>query len=315
MGKCMKIAFIGLGHMGFPMAKNLLTAGHTLKVFDLNPNPVDALAKLGATPCPSAINTLADAEIVISIVPEGEHVRALYGGPEGILDHIPHEATMPEGILDHIPHEATIVECSTVDITTTRWLHDEADKRGVAMVDAPVSGGVTGAENATLTFMVGGEESDFTQVEPILNQIGKKIVHCGPAGTGQAAKICNNMVLGATMIASSEAFILAEKLGLSKEKFFEVVSGSSAQNWSITSYCPVPGPVPTSPANRDYEAGFTAAMMLKDLKLAVDAAQTTNSSCPMGAEAMSLYNLFCNTGESGKDFSGIIQWIARRDFK
>ncbi len=297
----MKIAFIGLGHMGLPMAKNLLGAGHILKVFDLNPDPVDILTKLGATPSPSAIDAVKDAEMVISIVPEGEHVRALYGGHEGILDHI--------------PQKAMIAECSTIDITTTRWLHEQAEKSGLSIVDAPVSGGVTGAENASLTFMVGGKEDDFSKVAPILNQMGKKIVHCGAAGTGQAAKICNNMVLGVTMIASSEAFLLAEKLGLSKEKFFEVASGSSAQNWSITSYCPVPGPVPTSPANRDYEAGFTAAMMLKDLKLAVDAAQTTNSSCPMGVEAMSLYNLFCNTGESGKDFSGIIRWIAGGGFK
>lgn len=291
----MKVGFIGLGHMGLPMAQNLLKAGYTLSVYDINPKPLEILASLGATIAKSSIDAVLDTDMVITIVPEGEHVRTVYDGPDGILDHI--------------PSKAMVVECSTIDINTTRWLHEEAEKRGLSMVDAPVSGGVTGAENATLTFMVGGEKADFDKVEPILNKMGQKIIHCGPAGTGQAAKICNNMVLGATMIASSEAFILAKKLGLSKEKFFEVASGSSAQNWSITSYCPVPGPVPTSPANRDYQAGFTAAMMLKDLKLAVDAADTTEASCPIGTEAMSLYKLFCDTDDSQKDFSAIIRWI------
>lgn len=292
----MKIAFIGLGHMGLPMARNLLIAGHSLTVYDIVPDPMSRLRDLGATPAESALGAIVDAEMVITILPEGQHVRAVYDGPEGILDHI------PRGTL--------IAECSTMDMATTAWIHEEAEKRGLKLLDAPVSGGVTGAEKGTLTFMVGGTEAGFEAATPVLEVMGQKIIHCGEATTGQAAKICNNMVLGVTMIASSEAFVLAEKLGLSKEKFFEVTSGSSAQNWSITSYCPVPGPVPTSPANRDYAAGFTAAMMLKDLKLAMDAAQASGSSCPMGAEAMSLYSLFCNAGQENKDFSGIIRWIS-----
>lgn len=291
----MKIAFIGLGHMGLPMAKNLLKAGHCLRAYDITPAPVEELRDLGAYGAESCVDAVDKADVILSILPEGKHVRDVYGGENGVLNHI--------------STDAVVAECSTMDMATTRWLHEEAENRGIRLLDAPVSGGVTGAANGTLTFMVGGTPADFAQIKPILENMGQRIIHCGDAGTGQAAKICNNMVLGATMIASSEAFILAEKLGLSKDKFFEVASGSSAQNWSITSYCPVPGPVPTSPANRDYEAGFTAAMMLKDLKLAADAAQTSNTFCPMGAEALALYSLFCNAGQSQKDFSGIIQML------
>lgn len=292
----MKIAFIGLGHMGGPMATNLLKAGQDLTVFDLSSSAVQSLASEGAQAASSVKEAVQGADVVITMLPEGKHVRSVYLGPDGIFENV--------------SSKALLIECSTTDMATSRLMHSEAEARGITLLDAPVSGGVGGAKAGTLTFMVGGSESGFECAKPILENMGKNIIHCGDSGCGQAAKICNNMVLGATMIATSEAFNLAGKLGLSVEKFFEVASQSSAQSWSMTSYCPVPGPVPTSPANRDYEAGFTAAMMLKDLKLAVDAAQSSSSSCPMGAEAMSLYSLFCANGGGNKDFSGIISWIS-----
>lgn len=292
----MKIAFIGLGHMGGPMATNLLKAGQDLTVFDLSSSAVQSLASEGAQAASSVKEAVQGADVVITMLPEGKHVRSVYLGPDGIFENV--------------SSKALLIECSTTDMATSRLMHTEAESRGITLLDAPVSGGVGGAKAGTLTFMVGGSEGGFECAKPILEHMGKNIIHCGDSGCGQAAKICNNMVLGATMIATSEAFNLAAKLGLSVEKFFEVASQSSAQSWSMTSYCPAPGPVPTSPANRDYEAGFTAAMMLKDLKLAVDAAQSSSSSCPMGAEAMSLYSLFCANGGGHKDFSGIISWIS-----
>jgi len=292
----MKIAFIGLGHMGGPMASNLLKAGQDLTVFDLSSDAVQTLVSEGAESASSVKEAVQGVDVVITMLPEGKHVRSVYQGSEGIFENV--------------SSKALLIECSTTDMTTSRLMHEEAELRGITLLDAPVSGGVGGAKAGTLTFMVGGSADGFDRAKPILENMGKNIIHCGDSGCGQAAKICNNMVLGATMIATSEAFNLAGKLGLSVEKFFEVASQSSAQSWSMTSYCPAPGPVPTSPANRNYEAGFTAAMMLKDLKLAVDAAQTSHSSCPMGAEAMSLYSLFCANGGGAKDFSGIISWIS-----
>lgn len=273
-----EIAFIGLGHMGLPMAKNLLNAGHRVKGYDINLEALEAFSLEGGQPCDDIPSTVKGAEVVITMLPEGKHVRDVYEGPLGIFKHI--------------SPETRIAECSTIDIETARYIHDEANKKGFKLIDAPVSGGVSGAEAATLTFMIGGRKEDFEVLKPILEKLGRTLIYCGGPGLGQAAKICNNLILGITMIGVCEAFNLAEKLGLDMNTFFEVTSQSSAQCWSITKYCPVPGPVPTSPANRNYVAGFTAAMMMKDLTLAAQAAKLTENADPLGAEALSLYTLF-----------------------
>ncbi|OJW52537.1 MAG: 3-hydroxyisobutyrate dehydrogenase [Alphaproteobacteria bacterium 41-28] len=289
------IAFIGLGHMGLPMAKNLVKTGHVVKGYDIVPQAVEAFTKEGGIGCKDIASTVADAEIVITMLPEGKHVRAAFEGSQGIFNLV------KPGTL--------IAECSTIDIETSRHIHKEAEEKGMRLIDAPVSGGVAGAESATITFMVGGRRHDFEALKPYLEMMGKTIIYCGEAGLGQVAKICNNLILGITMIGASEAFNLAERLGLDAMKFFEVASQSSAQCWSISKYCPAPGPVPTSPANHDYAPGFTASMMLKDLKLATDAAQLTSSASPLGTEAMSLYTLFCNNGGQSLDFSGILRFL------
>jgi 3-hydroxyisobutyrate dehydrogenase len=239
---------------------------------------------------------------VITMLPEGPHVRAAFQGEDGVL------ARAAPGAL--------LIDCSTIDVATARAVNEAAAAgdggRGLEVLDAPVSGGVAGAENATLTFMVGGSDAGFARAEPILRQIGRAVIHAGPSGNGQAAKICNNMILGISMIAVCEAFVLAERLGLSAQKLFEISSQSSGQCWSMTSYCPVPGPVPTSPANRDYRPGFTAAMMAKDLRLAQAAAQGAAAPTPLGAAAHSLYGLFVGAGHGGLDFSAIIKLIDGR---
>ncbi len=291
------IGFIGLGHMGLPMAINLVKAGHQVAGYDLVPAALEAFKGAGGQVAQDIPACVTDADVVITMLPEGKHVRAAY-----------------EDIFKHVKKDVLIAECSTIDIETSRSIHAEAEARGLRLIDAPVSGGVIGAEAATLTFMVGGREEDFNALKPYLEVMGKTIIYCGAAGLGQAAKICNNLVLGISMIGACEGFNLAEKLGLDAFKFFEVAAQSSAQCWSITKYCPVPGPVPTSPANRDYAAGFTAAMMLKDLKLAENAAQLTNASSPLGAEAMALYSLFCQNGGQGLDFSGIMKFL-KGDYK
>ncbi|MBX9621767.1 MAG: 3-hydroxyisobutyrate dehydrogenase [Alphaproteobacteria bacterium] len=290
-----QIAFIGLGHMGFPMAKNLLKAGHEVTGYDLVPEALEAFAKAGGKAGKSIAETVHDATLIITMLPEGKHVWAAYEGSRGIFNHV--------------QQGALIAECSTIDIETARHIHKIAEDKGIRLIDAPVSGGVAGAEEATITFMVGGAKVDFEAILPYLGLMGKKVIHCGGAGLGQAAKICNNLILGITMIGVSEAFNLAEKLGLEAQTLFDVTSESSAQCWSITKYCPVPGPVPTSPANRDYTPGFTTAMMLKDLKLASQAAQLTSNATPLGEEALSLYTLFCNQGGKEEDFSGIIKFL------
>ncbi|MBY0273182.1 MAG: 3-hydroxyisobutyrate dehydrogenase [Alphaproteobacteria bacterium] len=290
-----QIAFIGLGHMGLPMAKNLLKAGHEVTGYDLVPETLETFVKAGGKAGKSIAAAVKGATLVITMLPEGKHVRAAYEGSEGIFNHV--------------QQTALIAECSTIDIETARYIHELAESKGLRLIDAPVSGGVAGAEAATITFMVGGTKTDFEATLPYLELMGKKIIHCGGAGLGQAAKICNNLILGITMIGVSEAFNLAEKLGLEAQTIFDVTSESSAQCWSITKYCPVPGPVPTSPANQDYRPGFTAAMMLKDLKLASQAAQLTSNATPLGEEALSLYTLFCNQGGKEKDFSGIIKFL------
>jgi 3-hydroxyisobutyrate dehydrogenase len=290
------IGFIGLGNMGLPMARNLMRAGHRLRAFDVVPASVEAAVAAGAAAAGSAAEAAAGAEVVITMLPEGRHVREVWLGAAGILAH-----AAPETLL---------IDCSTIDVETARAVNRAAGDRGLEVLDAPVSGGVAGAENATLTFMVGGSEAGVARARPVLAQMGKAVVHAGGSGNGQAAKICNNMMLGISMIGVCEAFVLAERLGLAADKLFEVSSQSSGQCWSLTSYCPVPGLVPSSPANRGYQAGFTAAMMAKDLRLAQDAAQSVDAPTPLGAQARQLYALFTNGGHGRLDFSAIIKMLA-----
>ncbi len=286
------IAFIGLGNMGGPMAANLVKAGHRVVGFDLVEKLRRDAAASGVTIAGSARAAVAEADVVITMLPAGRHVIAAWS------DILP--AARPG---------ALFIDCSTIDVESARRAHQAADATAMPSLDAPVSGGVGGAVAATLTFMAGGSEAAFAAGKPILEAMGKRIVHCGGAGAGQAAKICNNMILGATMIATCEAFALAEKLGLSAQALYDVASTSSGQSWSLTTYCPVPGPVPASPANRDYKPGFAAALMLKDLRLAQEAAAGVGAVTPIGAQAAQLYALFAAAGHAGEDFSGIINFI------
>jgi 3-hydroxyisobutyrate dehydrogenase len=290
-----RIGFVGLGNMGLPMALNLIKAGHRVEGFDVNGAAVAKLTDAGGAELESVKLAASRADVLITMLPSGNEVREVY------LD--------PAGVLESANLGTLLIDSSTIDVETARLVGAAAQARGLAMVDAPVSGGVGGAQAATLTFMVGGPEAAFIRAKPVLDGMGKTVVHAGGPGNGQAAKICNNMILGASMIVTAEAFVLAEKLGLDKQKLFDIASKSSGQSWSMTSYCPVPGPVPTSPANRDYQAGFTAAMMLKDLKLAQDAAQAAGVATPLGAEAAALYALYVGQGEGGRDFSGIIRFL------
>jgi 3-hydroxyisobutyrate dehydrogenase len=293
-----RIGFIGLGNMGLPMAQNLIKAGHQVEGVDVNPAAVAKLKAAGGMIDETAKSAAARADVVITMLPSGKEVREVYLGAGGII-----EDANPGTLL---------IDCSTIDVDSARAVAAEADKKGLMMLDAPVSGGVTGATAATLTFMVGGSGQAFTRAESILQEMGKTIIHAGGAGNGQAAKICNNMILGVSMIAVSEAFALAEKLGLDHQKLFDISSKSSGQCWSMTSYCPVPGPVPTSPANRGYQAGFTAAMMLKDLRLAQEASEVAGATTPLGYEAMSFYERFVSLDVSKNgaiDFSGIYLYV------
>jgi 3-hydroxyisobutyrate dehydrogenase len=289
------IGFIGLGNMGVPMAVNLIKAGFDVTGFDISEAARVSAASAGIRLAADARSAAAERDVVISMLPAGEHVLDLYLGATGILP-----AIRPETV---------VIDSSTIEVDAARAFHQGASKAGLAALDAPVSGGVAGASAASLTFMVGGEAEAFERAKPVLQAMGKRIVHCGPAGSGQAAKICNNMILGISMIGVAEAFILAERLGLSHQALFEVASASSGQCWSLTSYCPVPGPVPASPANRGYQPGFSAALMLKDLKLSQAAAQNAGAPTPLGASAAQLYALFNAAGHSGRDFSGIIEWL------
>ncbi len=291
-----RIGFIGLGNMGGPMLRNLIKAGHQATVFDLSRAAVDAAIAAGAMAATDMTGVLDGTEAVVTVLPAGPHVRSVYLGADGLL------ARAAPGIL--------FIDCSTIDVASARAVHAAADAAGQRFVDAPMSGGVAGAEGARLTFMVGGGAAAFEGAKPYLAAMGKTMVHAGGPGTGQAAKICNNMILGISMIAVSEAFALADKLGLERQKLFDVASQASGQCWSLTSYCPVPGPVPASPANRDYRPGFTAAMMLKDLRLAQEAALAAGVATPLGAEAAALYGLFAAAGESETDFSGIFKMLA-----
>lgn len=289
------IAFIGLGNMGGPMAGNLVKAGYSVKAFDLVQASKDAAAEMGVGIAGSAKEAVADAEVVVTMLPAGKHVLGVWAD-----------------ILPAVKPGTLLIDSSTIDVESARKAHALAAERGCPSLDAPVSGGTGGAKGATLTFMVGGSAEAFDRGEPILAKMGRKIVHCGGAGNGQAAKICNNMILGISMIGVSEAFVLAEKLGLSHQALFDVASTSSGQCWSLTTYCPVPGPVPTSPANNEYKPGFASALMLKDLKLSQEAAQAAGASTPLGAAAAQLFGLHNAWGEGGTDFSGIIQLLRGR---
>jgi 3-hydroxyisobutyrate dehydrogenase len=286
------IAFIGLGNMGGPMAANLVKAGHSVLGFDLVPAACEAAKAEGVAIARSGGEAVREADTVVTMLPAGKHVIAVW------QDLIP--AAKPGTLL---------IDSSTIDVESARKAHGMAKERGCRSLDAPVSGGVGGAKAATLTFMCGGAEGAFTSAEPILAQMGKRVVHCGEAGAGQAAKICNNMILGVSMIGVCEAFVLAEKLGLAPQALFDVASTSSGQCWSLTSYCPVPGPVPASPANNGYKPGFAAALMLKDLRLAQEAALAAGAATPLGAEAAQIYALFNGAGHAEADFSGIINFV------
>jgi len=290
-----RIGFIGLGNMGLPMAQNLIKAGHQVEGVDVVQAATDKLKAAGGAVAETAKIAASRADVVITMLPAGQHVREVYLGNGGIIENA------NAGTL--------LIDCSTIDVETARAVASAAEAKGLLMLDAPVSGGVGGATAGTLTFMVGGSERAYERARSILQQMGKTIVHAGGSGNGQAAKICNNMMLGISMIAVCEGFVLAEKLGLDKQKLFDIASKSSGSCWSMGNYCPVPGPVPTSPANRDYQAGFTAAMMLKDLALAQQAANATGATTPMGAEAAALFRLYAGQGQAQKDFSGIFNFI------
>lgn len=293
------IGFVGLGHMGSPMVHNLLKAGFKAQVFDVVAESVNAAVKQGAVAVPSIADIANGADVVITMVQTGQQVSGICLGEEGFFKHA------KPGLL--------YIDSSSIDIVTTRQLHDEAANYQIAMLDAPVSGGVSGAEAGTLTLMVGGKEADFERAQPILKAMGKKIVHAGVAGSGQAAKICNNLLLGISMIGVSEAFSLAKKLGLEPQKFFDISSSASGQCWSMTSYCPVPGILENAPSSHDYKPGFMAKMMLKDLRLGQHAAEAVNAAIPLGAAATELYELYVNQGLGETDFSGIINLIANKN--
>lgn len=286
------IAFIGLGNMGNPMAANLVKAGHQVHGFDLMPENLTVAGEHGVVVMANAPAAVKDADVVITMLPAGKHVLSVY-----------------EDIAPKAKKGALFIDSSTIDVESARKAHATAAKHGLLSIDAPVSGGTGGATAGTLTFMAGGSDDAFAAAEPILKPMAGRIVHCGGDGAGQAAKICNNMILGISMIGVAEAFVLAEKLGLSHQALFDVASTSSGQCWSLTTYCPVPGPVPTSPANRDYKPGFAAALMLKDLKLSQEAALGVGAVTPLGAEAAQLYALFNAQGHGGADFSGIINFL------
>ena len=288
-----KIAFIGLGNMGGGMAANLAKAGHDVSAFDLSEDALLRAEARGCSRAASAAEAVAEAEAVVTMLPAGKHVRDVY------------EAS----IFGHAPTGAILMDCSTIDVATAREVIAHGEAQGYEMVDAPVSGGIAAAEAGTLTFMVGGTDAAFARARPLLEQMGKAVIHAGGPGSGQAAKICNNMLLGASMAATCETFVMARKLGLDLQTFFDISSKASGQCWSMTSYCPVPGVGPETPADRDYDGGFATALMLKDLKLAMEAAQSVDAYTPMGAEAEALYARFADLGGAGKDFSALIKMI------
>ena len=287
------VAFIGLGNMGGGMAANLAKAGHQVRAFDLSEAALAKAEERGCSRVPDAAAAVQDADAVITMLPAGSHVAEVFRS----------------AVFGRAPTSAILIDCSTIDVETARSVAAEAQAAGYTMVDAPVSGGIAAAEGGTLTFMVGGTGDGFDRARPFLEQMGKAVIHAGDAGAGQAAKIVNNMLLGVTMAGTCEAFVLAQKLGLDPQVFFDISSKASGQSWSMTSYCPVPGVGPDTPADRNYEGGFAAALMLKDLKLAMEAAQGVGAYTPMGGEAEELYQRFVSRGGAGKDFSAIIKMI------
>lgn len=289
------IAFIGLGNMGGPMAANLVKAGRAVAAFDLSTPALKKAEDAGCAAAGSIAEAVKDADVVVTMLPAGRQVKAVY--------------TEDDGVVANAGKGALFIDSSTIDVETARAVVAAAVEGGFAMVDAPVSGGVAAAAAGTLTFMVGGEKGAFARAKPVLQAMGKNIFHAGAAGNGQAAKICNNLLLGISMIGTCEAFNLAEKLGLDAQTFFDIASTASGQCWSMTSYCPAPGPVPNAPSNRDYRPGFTAAMMLKDLRLAEEAAHRAKAASPLGAEAEALYALMESAGKDGLDFSGVMKLI------
>ena len=288
-----RVAFIGLGHMGGGMAPNLAKAGHEVRAFDLSQEALAHAVERGCKRAKSAADACKDADAVVTMLPAGKHVAEVFR----------------TAVLGAAPTSAILMDCSTIDVATAKAVEAEAQDKGYTMVDAPVSGGIAAAEGGTLTFMVGGSEEGFQRAREYLEKMGKAVIHAGGPGAGQAAKICNNMLLGATMAATCEAFVLAEKLGLDPKVFFDISSKASGQSWSMTSYCPMPGVGPETPADREYEGGFAAALMLKDLKLAMAAAEEAGAYTPMGGEAEDLYQRFVNLGGGSKDFSGLIKMI------
>jgi 3-hydroxyisobutyrate dehydrogenase len=289
----MKIAFIGLGHMGGGMAPNLAKAGHEVRAFDLSEEALGAAVGAGCSRAGSTEEACMGAEIVITMLPAAQHVLDVY------RNHVFRKA----------PASALLIDCSTIDVGSARTVEEEARAKGYEMVDAPVSGGIAAAAAGTLAFMVGGSDEAFARAKPIIDQMAKAVIHAGGAGAGQAAKICNNMILGATMAVTCEAFVLAQKLGLDPQVFFDISSQASGQSWSMTTYCPVPGVGPKTPADNDYEGGFAAALMLKDLKLAMAAAQQVGLELEQGEEAEEEYQKFVDAGGGNKDFSAIIKMI------
>ena len=288
------IAFIGLGNMGGGMAANLAKAGHDVAAFDISEDALEAAKANGCRIAESGADAVKGAEAVVTMLPAGKHVRAVY----------------VDDVFDNAEPGTLLLDCSTIDVVTARSVAEEAATKGMLMVDAPVSGGIAAAAGGTLTFMVGGTERAFERAKPILDEMGQAVIHAGEAGAGQAAKICNNMLLGATMIATCETFNLASSLGLDPQTFFDISSKASGQSWSMTSYCPVPGVGPETPADHDYEGGFASPLMLKDLKLAMEAADEAGMRTPMGAKARALYEQYVKNGGQKKDFSGIIEYLA-----
>ena len=289
------IGFLGLGNMGGPMAKNLAKAGHAVKGFDLADAALKAAKAAGVEPVGTPLEAARGVDVVVTMLPAGQHVRGAYLGETGLLQAA--------------GGDTLFIDSSTIDVGSARAVHEAASAAGQLFLDAPVSGGVAGAENAALTFMCGGTAEAFEKARPFLDLMGKNVIHAGGAGAGQAAKVCNNMILGISMIAISEAFALAEKLELDPAALFAISSKSSGSCWAMLNHNPVPGLVETAAANRDYKPGFAAAMMLKDLKLALEAANQSGASIPLGAEAAQLYNLFVNAGNGGLDYSAIYKMV------
>ena len=288
-----KVAFIGLGNMGGGMAANLVKAGHEVVGFDLAEPAIERAKGNGCSIATSAVEAVAGVDAVVTMLPAGKHVASVYA----------------DSVIGTAPTSAILMDCSTIDVGTAKEVAAKAAAAGYTMVDAPVSGGIAAADAGTLTFMVGGTDEGFAKAEPFLARMGKAVIHAGQAGSGQAAKIVNNMLLGVTMAGTCEAFVLAQKLGLDPQTFFDISSKASGQSWAMTSYCPVPGVGPETPADRNYDGGFAAALMLKDLKLAMEAAKAAGAYTPMGGEAEELYQRFVDRGGAHKDFSALIKMI------